>query len=155
MDWYEIGEVLGDVLAGLPPKERERVSFSIPEDLPLVRMDFRQLVRVIHNLVENALKYGGTDSLIRVGASTTASEIRIWVDDEGSGVPPAERHKVFDKFYRGKTTVGNSSGTGLGLAISAEIVRYHGGRIWVEDAKPHGARFAISLPRLMNEKAES
>ena len=71
----------------------------------------------------------------------------IWVEDRGPGVPDAEKERVFEKFYRGSASAAVSpSGTGLGLAIAHEIARTHGGRVWVEDARPNGARFVISLP---------
>jgi two-component system, OmpR family, sensor histidine kinase KdpD len=154
MDWYDFGEILGSVLARLSAKERSRVVLVIPEDLPAIRVDFPQWIRVLQNLIENALKYGGTAGKVRIGASASATEIRMWVDDEGSGVAPEERHRVFDRFYRGERASAGEAGTGLGLAISTEIVRFHNGRIWVEDAKPHGARFVISLPQeAIKEKA--
>jgi signal transduction histidine kinase len=61
-------------------------------------------------------------------------------------VPEEERQQVFEKFYRGTTSGPSPAGTGLGLAIVKEIARSHGGRVWVEDALPNGARFVISLP---------
>lgn len=76
-----------------------------------------------------------------------AEWLKVWVEDEGPGIPPDERTKIFDKFYRGELSAKLPSGTGLGLAIVLEIVKSHGGRIWVEDVVPHGARVVISLPR--------
>jgi signal transduction histidine kinase len=70
----------------------------------------------------------------------------MWVEDEGPGIPPEERGRVFDKFYRGKSAT-KTSGAGIGLAITNEIVRFHGGRIWIEEVVPHGARFVVALPR--------
>jgi hypothetical protein len=83
---------------------------------------------------------------VRVGAEATVREVRMWVEDEGPGLSPEERQRVFDKFYRGKSAAA-TPGTGIGLAITSEIVGFHGGRIWVEDVVPHGARFAVTLPR--------
>jgi signal transduction histidine kinase len=70
----------------------------------------------------------------------------MWVEDEGPGIPPEERGRVFDKFYRGKAAA-TASGTGIGLAITSEIVRFHGGRVWIESVLPHGVRFVIALPK--------
>jgi signal transduction histidine kinase len=61
-------------------------------------------------------------------------------------VADGEKQRVFEKFYRGAASAGVPSGTGLGLTIVREIARAHGGRAWVEDAHPHGARFVVSLP---------
>jgi two-component system sensor histidine kinase KdpD len=146
LELYEFGEILGTALSKLPPGQRNRVSVSVPEELPVIRVDFDQWVRVLEHLLGNALVYSGPDSPVRVGAEATAREVRMWVEDEGPGLSPEERQRVFDKFYRGKLA-GAAPGTGIGLAITSEIVRFHGGRIWVEDVVPHGARFVAALPR--------
>jgi two-component system, OmpR family, sensor histidine kinase KdpD len=146
LEWYDFGEILGSVLAELSPKERARISFALPEDLPPIRVDFPQWMRALHNLLENALNYSG-EAPVRVGASASPKEVRLWVEDEGPGIDSEERQQVFEKFYRGKTAVAVPSGTGLGLTISAEIVRFHNGRIWIEEVIPHGARFVIALPK--------
>ena len=143
---YEFGEILGTALSKLPPGYRARVSVTLPEDLPMIRVDFDQWVRVLEHLLGSALVYSGPDSPVRVGASATSTEVRMWVEDEGPGIPSEERERVFGKFYRGKSAA-TASGTGIGLAITSEIVRFHGGRIWTEDVMPHGARFVIALPR--------
>ena len=137
---------LGTVLSRIPPEQKARVSHSLSDDLPPIRVDFPQWVRVVQNLLENARAYAPADSPIRVGAALEGEEMRMWVEDEGPGIPPEDRERIFDKFYRASSSAGRPSGAGLGLAISREIVRYHGGRIWVEDVFPHGARFVIALP---------
>jgi two-component system sensor histidine kinase KdpD len=146
-DWYELGEILGTVLSKIPQTQRQRIEFRISDDLPQICVDYTQWTRVLRNLLENALAYSGPDQPVYVGASATGKEIRIWVEDRGPGVLPEERDRVFEKFYRGAVSAGVPSGTGLGLAITREIVRFHEGRIQVEDVQPHGARFVIYLPR--------
>jgi signal transduction histidine kinase len=69
------------------------------------------------------------------------------VEDSGPGVSPEERAHIFEKFFRGSAANSAPAGTGLGLAIAAEIIRFHRGRIRVEDVQPHGAQFLITLPR--------
>jgi len=147
LEWYELGEILGTVLSRLPQRDRDRVSFTLPPDLPAIHVDFVQWVRVLEHLLRNALAYSGSQSPVRVGASSTSTEVRLWVEDEGPGIAPDERERIFGKFYRGRSAALVPSGTGLGLAITREIVRFHGGRIWVEDVAPHGARFVVSIPR--------
>jgi two-component system, OmpR family, sensor histidine kinase KdpD len=142
----EFEEVLGSALLRLPPTQRGRVSASLPDDLPTIRVDFDQWVRVLEHLLGNALIYSGPDGPVRVGAEGAEREVRMWVEDEGPGLPPEERQRVFDKFYRGKSAA-TIPGTGIGLAITSEIVRFHGGRVWIEDVVPHGARFMVALPR--------
>ena len=145
-DQYELGEILGTVLTKIPAKQRDRISFHLPDDLPYVYVDYAQWVRVLLNLIENALAYGG-DNEVSVGASHSGDGITISVEDRGPGIPNDERGRIFDKFYRGSASSKVSSGTGLGLAIAREIVNFHDGKIRVEDAQPHGARFVIELPQ--------
>jgi two-component system sensor histidine kinase KdpD len=152
---YEFGEIIGTALSKVPEKYRSRVEFSIPEDLPMIDVDFAQWSRLLHHIVENALIYGGRSKPVCVGASSTPVEVRMWVEDAGPGIGVEEREHVFSKFYRGKASSSAPSGTGLGLAIAREIVRFHGGRIWIEDVQPHGARVVVSLPRSsMKERSE-
>ncbi len=68
------------------------------------------------------------------------------MEDHGPGVPAEEREAVFRKFYRGARAPRTIGSTGLGLAITKEIVKRHGGSIWIEDVDRGGARFAFSLP---------
>jgi len=143
---YELSDIVTAGIDTLPAHLRERVRLDLPEDSPVVEVDFVQLTRVIQNLLENALLYAG-ESPVTIGARGWNQGVRLWVADHGPGVPHDEQEAVFEKFYRGQRTGGYApSGTGLGLAIAREIVRSHGGTIRVEDAVPHGARFMISLP---------
>lgn len=111
--------------------------------------DKRRLDRVVANLVENAAAYGGGATKVTVACSD--GTVRVLVDDAGPGVPPEERTKVFDRFFRGSAAGrrGAGVGSGLGLALVAEHVRLHGGRVWVE-AVPSGsgARFVVEIPAI-------
>jgi signal transduction histidine kinase len=101
------------------------------------------LGRVVCNLLENAERHAR--STVAVELAATGSEVELVVADDGPGVPPEDRERVFDRFVRldGDRSRGHG-GTGLGLAIAREIVRAHGGRIWVEGTT--GARFVVRLP---------
>lgn len=145
LEEYDISEVLGTVAARIPAIHRARVTFEVPSDLPPVRIDYAQIARAISNLVDNALIYSHEGPVV-VGARVLGTDVLVWVEDHGPGVPDAEKERVFEKFYRGGASDASASGTGLGLAIASEIARTHGGRVWVEDAQPSGARFVLSLP---------
>jgi signal transduction histidine kinase len=113
----------------------------------LILGDKRRLERVVANLIENATAYGG--GATRVGVARVNGFVRVTVEDQGAGVPGAERAKVFERFFRGSASGrrGAGSGTGLGLALVAEHVRLHGGTVWVEDGQDgRGARFVVELP---------
>ena len=143
---YELSDIVAAGIDTLPAHLREHVRLDMSEDVPVVDVDFVQLTRALQNLLENALLYAD-ESPVTIGARGWNQGVRLWVEDQGPGVPPDEHEAVFEKFYRGQRTGGHApSGTGLGLAIAREIVRSHGGTIRVEDVVPHGARFVITLP---------
>lgn len=146
LDTYQLSEVLGTVANRVPVAQRSRVHFDIPGDLPAITVDFAQIARAISNLVENGLAYAPPTEPVSVGARVLGRDLIVWVEDSGPGVAEEEKQQVFEKFYRGSASGVAPAGTGLGLAIVREIVRSHGGRVWVEDAAPAGARFVISLP---------
>jgi two-component system, OmpR family, sensor histidine kinase KdpD len=142
---YDVGEILGTVLSRLPASQRQRVRFSL-SPTPAVSADFAQLARALVNLVENALAYSPPSEMVVVSTALAGAEVLVTVEDRGPGVGDAEKSRVFDKFYRGGASGSAPGGTGLGLTIAREIVRSHGGRLYVEDAEPRGARFVVALP---------
>jgi two-component system, NtrC family, nitrogen regulation sensor histidine kinase NtrY len=113
------------------------------KSLPTVTVDPEQIRRVVINLVDNAIEamdqHGAID--IETQHEPANNLVRIVVADNGPGIPPAEREKLFLPYYSTKRR-----GSGLGLAIVRRIVAEHGGSIDVSDNSPHGTRFAIELP---------
>ena len=107
--------------------------------------DQAQLRQVIRNLIDNAARLARSGVTITMGVEK--AEIVLRVDDDGPGVPPADRARIFERFARlddGRTR--DAGGSGLGLAIVREIVAAHGGTVRVEDAPSGGARFEVRLP---------
>src|SRR5213596_1072898 len=112
---------------------------------------FRQMLL---NLLDNAVKYGPPGQVVTVGLAAGDQRARIWVDDQGPGIPPADRERVWDRFWRLERDRGSAvAGTGIGLAVVRELVALHGGRAWAEDgqnatlpAGARGVRFVIELP---------
>jgi two-component system sensor histidine kinase MtrB len=120
-----------------------------------LRVDKRRFERVMANLVENASVYaGGVTKVIveRHPASANGTDpprsIRVIVEDHGPGIPQHERHRLFERFYRGSRAGqrASSEGTGLGLSLVAEHVRLHGGAVWIGDAPERGSQFIVELP---------
>jgi len=143
---YEVSEILGTVLSKVPPEQRTRVVFDLPQATPFVHVDFSQMVRSLANIVENALAYSPADQPVLVSVEENSDNVLIGVEDRGPGVPDSEKTQLFGKFFRGSAAVAVPGGTGLGLAIARDIVESQGGSIVVEDAKPTGARFVVTLP---------
>jgi len=105
------------------------------------------LARVVTNLLANARRHAGDSGRVRLSAERASGSVTVRVDDDGPGIPPAERERVFERFHRiDSARSRDGGGSGLGLAISREIVTAHGGRIWVEDSPLGGARVAFELP---------
>ena len=142
---YGLAEIVFAGIDNLPTHLRQRVRVDLPEDDIIIDVDFVQFTRVMQNLLENALLY--TDGEVSVGAHGWNEGARLWVEDQGPGIPADEHEAVFEKFFRGRKPEGRRapSGTGLGLAIAREIVHAHRGTIGVEDVVPQGARFVITL----------
>jgi two-component system OmpR family sensor kinase len=110
-----------------------------------IAADGRLLARAVSNLVRNAQKYAR--HAIRVGVERGAAQVRIVVEDDGPGIPPAERTRVFEAFYRlDRSRDRGTGGFGLGLAIAQKAVAAHGGAIAVDGSPLGGARFVITLP---------
>jgi len=117
-----------------------------PKGLPPVNADTRWISQVIDNLVINAIKYSGKGAQVKVTGVEKGEVVVVCVEDNGPGIPAEEQKLVFDKFYRGRTSVNQVPGTGLGLAISKSVVEKHGGKIWLESKPGKGCKFCFALP---------
>jgi signal transduction histidine kinase len=103
--------------------------------------DPAQMERVIDNLILNALAHTAAGGHIEVGAARDGALLRLWVSDDGSGVPPALRATLFDPLVTGR-----DGGTGLGLAVVREVVQAHGGRVALDARHTAGTRIELELP---------
>ena len=113
-------------------------------DLPVVRADANKITWVLSNLTSNALRYVGKGGHIDLKAQSVGSQAHLSVRDDGPGIPAEYQSKIFQKFVQVKGQ--EARGTGLGLAICKEIVRAHGGTIWVESSPGEGSTFTFTLP---------
>lgn len=107
------------------------------------------VARVVRNLIENARRHAGPAGTVTVSSVTVEASLRISVDDDGPGIAPTERERVFDRFHRSDAARDRASGgSGLGLAIARAIVEAHGGTIRAEGSALGGARVSFDLPGL-------
>ena len=120
---------------------------EVEAKLPAVNVDRDAMAQVVLNLLHNAVKYTGDDKRIRVRARRAGRGVAIEVEDNGPGVRPHERKRIFDRFYRADDLLSRrTEGTGLGLAIAKKIVELHGGRIELDSKVGEGSTFRVVLP---------
>jgi NtrC-family two-component system sensor histidine kinase KinB len=123
----------------------QNMAAQVSPDLPRVPADRDLTLRVLANLLDNAVKFTPRDGLITLSVEQAGEEVLFAVSDTGRGIPPEHRQRVFDRFARLENAEG-IKGTGLGLAFCKLAVEAHGGRIWVESEVGHGATFYFTLP---------
>lgn len=148
--------IVRQVIDGLQMLARERgvdVKVTVPPELPRVRGDRDELLRVFENLLENALKYGASGSRVDVALTTdgqgngAAPEVCVAVRDYGPGIAPEHLPRLTERFYRVDVAESRAQGgTGLGLALAKHIINRHGGRLTIESMPGQGATFTAHLP---------
>ncbi len=145
-----LSELAHEVIEDLSNQlSRGNVRAAITADLPVVRGSRARLYEVILNLVDNAIKFMGSqpDPFIEIGMRREQEQTIFFVRDNGIGINPAYHEKVFGLFER---LVVDSAGTGIGLAIVKRIIEMNGGRIWIESGgNNQGSAFCFTLPKAM------
>lgn len=154
-EWNSLEEIIAGVVkrfnrpvqlerADLPPSHH--IELDLPDDLPLVPVDYVQMEQVFTNLISNSMKYSPAGSLIFIRAwVVNAEQIQVQVVNQGPPVPEEHLERIFDKFYR-ITATEKVTGTGLGLSICKGIILAHGGKIWAEN-QADGFSYNFALPR--------
>lgn len=130
--------------------EAHHLEVDIPEGIPFASIlygDREKIGYVLNNLLDNAIKYSPGGGRVFIKVEVQDGQILVGVRDEGVGIPPEEREKVFEPFYRVERgeTIG-IGGVGIGLSICKTIIELHGGRIWVESEPGKGSIFYFTVP---------
>lgn len=139
-------------------KSGTEVEVKLDGDLPAICGDVAALAQCVRNLIDNAITHGGGSWVGIRGEFTDAArkEVRIAVDDRGSGIRKQERKRIFDPFYRGRRALDDQvPGSGVGLALVRRIIEAHGGSVSVTDSESGGARFLMRFPALATSKVET
>jgi two-component system OmpR family sensor kinase len=118
----------------------------------VVRADAQRLTQAVMQLAANAVQHSEDGSVIRVGSRLAGGTLTAWVDDEGSGVPPEESDRIFERFHRGRH---DRRSSGLGLAIVQAICEAHGGRAVLVPRPGRGARFELRIPVTVTGRAQA
>ena len=152
----EVGGVGGAVTVHIAvgrapgPEEEQQVggiditiAIDIPPDIPPATIDSIRIERVLHNLVENAIKDTPGPGWVRVQLEAEPQALVISVQDNGIGIAPRYHNQIFDLFEK---LDAESEGTGIGLATVRRVINRHGGRVWAESTPGQGSLFRVRLP---------
>jgi PAS domain S-box-containing protein len=143
----ELAPLIAEVLAGMELRAQGlTLAADVPGDLPAVWADDRRVRQVLHNLIDNALKYSGSGE-VTVRARHEGDVVHVSVSDQGIGIAPDQLGRIFERFYQvAGAAARRAGGVGLGLSICKGIIEAHGGRIWAESTPGRGSTFHFTLP---------
>jgi K+-sensing histidine kinase KdpD len=145
LDWYDVNDLINKVTDELMDELKPFIlHISIPEDMPLVKIDFGLMEHVLYNLLFNATQYAPGGTTIEIKTGYNAKELIIEILDQGPGLPENLSNEVFKKFFR--VDGSKPGGLGLGLSISKGFVEAHRGNITFENIHGGGAKFTIKIP---------
>ena len=148
LDWYDINDLVNKVSEDLSDELKPfSLKVAIPEEMPLVKIDFGLMEQVLYNLLFNATQYAPAASEIELNTKYENGEMVVELIDKGPGFPETELNNVFKKFFRVDGSI--TGGLGLGLSIAKGFVEAHKGLISVTNVKPRGAKFTIRIPSEM------
>jgi PAS domain S-box-containing protein len=144
----DLGELLRESLALFTHADgKHSLRLETPDTLPPVQADRDRICQILANLLSNAVKFSPQGGEVAVGARQEGARMVVWIADQGIGIPPEARAKLFGKFFRvDNLETRNIGGTGLGLALVKGIVEAHQGDVWVESEVGRGSTFFFSLP---------
>ena len=145
---FDLHDLAEETVASLATLARERqVNVGIEGESTPALVDKEYLRLVAANLLENAIRYSGAGSEVRIFTKAEGGEAVLSVADTGQGIAPSAAAHIFDRFYRAEDARAQESGSGLGLAITKEIVECHGGVVELETQPGVGSRFTVHVPQ--------
>lgn len=144
---FDLGLLITEVVANFQYTVRSHTVMQKGDAGGMVFADRERINQVMVNLISNAIKYSPNRDQVDIHLSVAEHEMVVCVRDFGMGIPKSEQDRIFERFYRAKgSRESKIEGLGLGLFITAEIVKQHGGRLWVDSEEGKGSEFYFSLP---------
>jgi len=145
----DLGALCQDVMLSLNDRiqsKHQQIETDIPSDLPIVYADAERVRQVFVNILDNAIKYTPTEGTIHISIlHRTSQKVQVSICDNGPGVPPENRDRIFEDHYRLQRDAAQD-GYGIGLSLCQRIVRAHYGQIWVDSVANQGSCFHFTLP---------
>ena len=130
------------IMRHLAEDQKSKITINIQPDLPFVMVDRLEILRVINNLVSNAIKHNTSGTVINISVKKINGEVQVSVSDNGKGISGLEKPNIFQRYPTGKTRIGS----GLGLYLTKQIIEAHHGKIWFESEINKGTIFNFTLP---------
>jgi signal transduction histidine kinase len=144
---FNLADSIWRVIRSLKAADPGRYTVAASAELPAALGDPRRVEQVVVNLLTNASKYAPTGSLVRVTIGQLGTALMVSVEDEGPGIPPDDRARIFEPFFRlPEGQRAGIPGRGLGLALCRLLVEAQSGRIWVESGYTASTAFRFTLP---------
>lgn len=144
----DLAEIAKDLAERFKTQSKiHQFELRLSDDFPIVRGDEQRLTQVISNLLSNSIKYASAGGKVLIQGRVTGNEVVLCVQDEGPGIPPSDRVRIFERFYRSADLARTTKGAGLGLFLAKAVVEAHGGRIWVDEKLERGTRICFAIPR--------
>jgi two-component system OmpR family sensor kinase len=147
-----VTEAVGELA---PLTEDHMVTLDVGDEPLIVEGAGDELHRLALNLVQNALMHTPPGTYVTVSARRSGHDAVIEVSDDGPGIPPRLRERIFDRFVRGEGDRSGTAGSGLGLSIVRAVADSHGGRVELHTSESGGARFVVRLPLAQTAEASS
>jgi signal transduction histidine kinase len=152
LDPAEVSAAAIELTAPLAREHAFALRSEVGADLPRARGDRDAVLRILANLLSNAVRYGGQEREAAVEGRAEAGAVLLTVRDRGPGIPPEEREKLFTRFWRSPRDAKKVRGVGLGLVLAREIARALGGDLVLEEVSGPGSRFTLRLPIAREEE---
>jgi len=157
IEWVNFVDFFDRIIERFEMSKEQNVTFKrkLPNHAIFVEIDEDKMTQVLYNIISNALKYSPEGGQVTFSIKEKEDKMIVSVSDQGVGIPKENIGKIFDRFYRvDKARTRKLGGTGLGLAIAKEIVKAHGGAIWVTSEEGKGTKISFSLPYERSEEDE-
>jgi len=149
-----VGPLIDEVVASLRDRLASmKVAIDLEDDSLVLSCDRRLMVTLLTQYIDNACKYSIYGTPISIGVTQARTEMVFSVHSFGPEIPPADRERIFDRYYRSSTSSHRAAGTGIGLAVAKRAAQMHGGHVWVSSGEHEGTTFFAAIPTVALQRS--